>query len=283
MLRIGLNLWHRDARRVKEILEKAASIGINHVEISADYPFGVEELEAFEAMARECRERGFTISVHAPWHEISLASPIESLRVASVEVCRKVLRNAYRVEAIYVVLHVTSSQPACRGRLWEKCVEAGRRSVAELGEAAEELGVYLAIENVGDPCCGRIDQFSRVLEPPAYACIDVAHAYSYEENPSKAVSEVKMHEMLAKWVSAVGRDRVLAVHLHGVKARGRKLETHLEIEEGLLDPKAFAKEVSRSARFLVFEVFKKLDGSEWDVPSIARVVRELRSWILVYA
>ncbi|NPA96191.1 MAG: TIM barrel protein [Crenarchaeota archaeon] len=283
MIRLGINLWHRDLRRLEKLLEEAQTLGINHAEISADFPFGVTELESFEAMAKVCRERGFTLSIHAPWHEISLASPLEELRAASVEITKKVVRNAYRVEALYVVLHVTSSQPVCRGRLFERCVDAARRSVAELSKAAEELGLYLAVENVGDPCCGRVDQLSRIVEPPAYACIDVAHAYSFEEDPQRAVREVKMHDMLARWVSAIGRDRVLAIHLHGVRARGKKLETHLEIRGDMLDPKAFAKEVSRCARFLVFEVFKKLDGSESDISSIASIVRELRSWILVYA
>jgi len=283
MIRLGINLWHRDARKLGEILEKASAIGVNHAEISADYPFGVEEVESFLEMAKRCRERSFTISVHAPWHELCLASPIEELRRASVEVAKRVIANAYRAEASYVVLHVTSSQPVCRGRFFDRCIEAARKSVSELARVAEDAGMYLAVENVGEPCCGRIDQLSRIVEPPAYACIDVAHAYSFEEDVQRAVREVKMHEMLARWVSAIGRDRVLVVHLHGVRVRGKKLETHLEIDMGMLDAKAFAREVARCAKYLVFEVFKSLDGSEFDVSSLGNVVRELRSWILVYA
>jgi len=283
MMRIGMNLWHRDAKRIATMLEEARQLGIDHAEISVDYPFGIDNLEPFLAMARECRERGFTISIHAPWHEINIASPLEPIRVGSVEVLKRVVDNAYRVEALYLVIHATSAQPVCRGRYVEKCIEAARRSISELASYAEDRGMYLAVENVGDPCCGRIDQFAQVVRPPAYACIDVAHAYTFEEDPQRALNEVKYPQMLSRWVSAVGGDRVLVVHLHGVRARGKRLETHLEIDLGVLDPKNFAKAVAKSAKYLVFEVFRRSDGSEANLATLAEVLNELRSWILVYA
>ncbi len=283
MIRIGLNLWYRDAKRVSRVLEEATQIGMDHAEISVDYPFGIEDTEPFLEMARECRERGFTISVHAPWHEINLASPLDPVRRGGLEIVKRVIDGAYRVEALYVVLHVTSSQPVCRGRYAHRRIEAARRSMEELGRYAEERGLYLAVENVGDPCCGRMDQFSRIVEPPVYACIDVAHAYTFEEDPQRAISEVRYPAMLSRWISAVGSDRVLAVHLHGVRARGKRVETHLEVDEDMLDPKNFAKVVARNAKFLVLEVFRSSDGSEATPSTLAKVLSNLRSWILVYA
>jgi len=285
--RIGINLWHRDAKNTATILTKAVEVGFNHAEVSIDYPFGIEDVEPFKTMCKHVKEYGMTLSVHAPWQEINLASPLREVREASIRIIERALRLAYQVESIYVVLHVTSAQPICKSSAYRhRCISSAVEALNRLATIADELGLLLAVENVGDPCCGRIDQFSPIIaESRTYACIDIAHALLHENNARNLIKDRTSYaNVLSSWIDSVGRERVLAIHVHTVVDRNGKLDPHNIPDENLLDIKALSKVIAKSGvKYIVFEAFKNLDGKPVDVTELAQPVSKLKSWLRVYA
>jgi len=285
--KLGINLWYKDAKNISVILAKAVELGFNHAEISVDYPFGIEDDKPFKDMCRHVREHGLTLSIHAPWHEINLASPLPEVREASIKVIERVLRLAYQAESIYVVLHVTSAQPICKSQAHRhRCISSAIEAVNKLSTVAEQLGLFLAIENVGDPCCGRIDQYSPIVsESRAYACIDIAHALLHESNPRELIKDSSSYAtILSNWIESVGRDKVLATHVHSVVERNGRLDPHNIPDESLLDLKALSKVIARSGvKYVIFEAFKNLQGKPLDVLELAKPLNKLRSWLRVYA
>ncbi len=289
MLRIGFNLWYRDSPKVREVVAKAVAIGMNHGEISIDYPFGMVEVEPFEEMAKIVRENGMTVSVHAPWQELNIASPIEEIRRASVEVLKRVLKEAYRVEALHVVVHVTSEQACCRRKPYvDRCIDAATRSLEELVRFAEDLGLTIMVENVSNaPCCGRIDQISEIISRVngVYLCLDVAHAITSDKQRCDSLENVDYADVVSEWSSAVGVERIAELHVHGVKRIGRKIEVHLDLDGVKMDIKRILKTLGRNLRFVVFEVFRSSAGSResFDIEKLVSYVREFRSWATAYS
>ncbi len=288
MLRLGFNLWFRDLSRLRELLAKAVEIGIEHAELSVDYPFGIVDLEPFRSMAKSVREHGLSISVHAPWQEIHLASPLDEIRDAAIRVIRKVIDEAYRAEARYVVVHVTSEQSVCRAkrRVSENpCARAAIASLTELAKYAEDRGLYLVVENTGGNCCGRLEFFSYIVgESPALACIDIAHAIASDRQLSKNPEEVEYADLLREWASAMGFEKVFALHMHGIRRNSSgKIEEHVDLSSNRVDIKKIMKTVGKYLRFVVFEIFKTCNGRDFDIVELRPLVKEFKSWAAVYA
>ncbi|HIP57471.1 MAG TPA: hypothetical protein EYH02_05335 [Ignisphaera aggregans] len=288
MIRIGFNLWFRDLPKLRERLVKAVEIGLEHAELSIDYPFGIVELEPFYTMAKSVREFGLSISVHAPWQEIHLASPLSEVREASLKIIQRVVDEAYRIEAQYLVLHVTSEQSICKAKrrpLENPCVKAAINSLSELAKYAEDRGLYIAVENAGDVCCGRIDLYSYIVsEAPILACIDIAHAIASDRQLLKRVQEVDYADVLREWVSAIGLEKLYALHLHGIRVDSSgRVEEHVDLSQNRVDVKRIVQLTSRYLKFIVFEIFRSASGREFDIVELAQLVKEFKSWAIAYA
>ena len=286
MVRIGMNLWFKDMGRLRDLLPRAHAAGMEFVEISLDYPFGIAELEPLKNMVMRVAERGLKIAFHAPWQEIHLASPLEPIRHASVEVMKRTLELAQRFEALYVVVHVTSCQAHCKklSASNNPCVEAGVRSLAELRDYAEKLGVELYPENTGGACCGKIDQFSSVVTRSGlYACLDVAHAVtSNPELVKRLPQRIELAEVVDEWSAALD-NRVALLHLHGVRRRSNgSIESHTDFEQCTLDIKRIVRRLRGSLRFVLFEIFRHSSGNPFDPLRVTHLVKEFRSWVAAY-
>ena len=83
-IRIGLPVWPH-TERLEKSLAAAWAAGASYVEVSLDYPwiYGLRNEEA-KALRRAVREWGFEVGIHAPWRDVSLASPIKEVWEASL-------------------------------------------------------------------------------------------------------------------------------------------------------------------------------------------------------
>ena len=286
MLKLGINLWFKNSNNISELLAKAKAIGLDHVEISLDYPFGVYDKEPFYRMARISRDFGFTLSIHAPWQEIHLASPLDEIRRAALEITKKAIIESYRVEAHYLVIHVTSEQGICKVKPLREnpCIKAAINSLEEILSYAEDHGIYIAIENVGYPCCGRIDFYSHIVsETSALACLDIAHAIAMDKELSKKPEEVEYADVVREWSNAIGIEKVFSLHVHGIRKNSNgKIDEHVDLDSNHIDVKKIVKFLGRNLRYVVFEIFKRSDGSDFDIIELKPIIREFRSWAAAY-
>lgn len=286
MLRVGINLWFKDRPRIRELLSRARAAGFSYVELSMDYPFGVVDREPFEEMLRIARDEGFEVAVHAPWQEVNIASPLEPVRRGSVEVVKAAIEEASRLGALYVVTHVTSCQAVCKKEppSTNPCVAAAIRSLRELLSYAERLGVELYPENTGGACCGKIDQFSTVVEEAgALACLDAAHALTSDSQLVKRLPQpVELAEVVDEWSSALN-NRVALLHIHGVRRRSDgHVESHTDFDQCTVDVKRIVRRLGGSLRYVLFEIFRHSNGTPFDPLRVAHLAKDFRSWSMVY-
>lgn len=173
------------------------------------------------------------LSVHPPAWGINIASYTKPIRDMSIDVYRKTIETASRLDATYVVLHVGFRGVDCFSRA--ECMTLAEEGIRSLASYARGMGVGLAVENVGwfgSEICDQEEFTALVHRSPdgVGALLDVGHA------------------LLTAWdIPAAVRDlgpRMIAMHLHDNDGTA---DQHLPIGKGKIDWKALITELPKTA------------------------------------
>ncbi len=165
-------------------------------------------------------EHGITVeSVHAPFPEGDrLFSLDERERLESIRQCIIAMDAATELDGRIVVIHLIQPYDIPRGTRRDQMIEAGRRSVAHLVDAALERGVKLALEN------GQRRDYDEVLER-LLAEFRAAHVgFCYDSGHENV--QGTCFDMLEKFAN-----RLFTVHLHDNEGS----DTHTLPYEGTID------------------------------------------------
>ncbi len=283
MIRIGFSAWLRDLEKLKDLLSEAANIGLNHVELSIDYPFGFEKPELVVEVCRAVIDMGFTLSIHAPWREIYLASPIPEIRHASINVVKKFIELAGKANVNYVVLHIASDQPYCKTSVPNPCILAAIESLNILIECAENYGTYILVENTSNtPCCGTFNQISYILsQTRAFLCLDIAHAITSDPHYLEMLDRLDYADVVSEWCGSLGAEKIIALHIHGIQ-KDNGIKVHLDLESIKIDVKKIVKKLHQNLKYVVFEIYRKRDGSKIRLSDLEPYVKSFSSWAVAY-
>ena len=127
-------------------IDKAKDEGFSHMELaSTSLPTDPADADRVVAYARE---KGFTLSIHAPYGKTNITSPDPEVRAWSVERVADAIRFAARHSIDLVALHPgrfggVEGEPAA-----EENLALMTETLRELGEIAREGGVRIALENM---------------------------------------------------------------------------------------------------------------------------------------
>ena len=180
------------------------------------------------------------VTLHAPFHDVDLASPDTDERNGAVQESLQALRVALRLRAEVMTLHTRSKEKTYHWGL--ENATAFQHSLSELLPVATELKIRLAIENCYDFTADPENLVRLLGAFPAHlvgACLDTGHAHL----GGRTV-------MLARLLAP----RIFVVHLHDNAALGK--DEHLIPGQGTI-PWAELTEVLRAGIFagrLVVEV-----------------------------
>lgn len=280
MLKVGASLWIGNLRELSSYISKVKSSDFDYVEISFDYPLGIEDKETVNKIIDELSTMNLLHAVHAPWADIALASPIDSVRRASLECIRNVIDFASRIDSEYVVVHISSSQKVCSEYTDKNpCLKAAILSTKELEILANEYGVPVAIENVPDKCCGSLYQIGRIIDNISRIdiCLDLGHAAYVKLKEGDSFSDLA--DIAKEWFPIVN-NKVLVLHIHGVVKRGSYVEDHVELSEVRVNFKEILKTYRSSLRYVTLEVFKSCKSKSLDILNLSDYVKKIKSWAL---
>ncbi len=119
------------------------------------------------------------VQVHAPLNDINIASINPEIRKASVKEIKKSMRLASMIGAEIVTVHPGLYSPL--SVYWDGAIEQSKKSLKELIEYADELGVILALENLPEmwlTMCSTVEETRNFLkELDIEFCLDIGHAY----------------------------------------------------------------------------------------------------------
>ncbi len=233
----GISSFCLNERPLSEALERLADL-TDCVEVMDEGSHRLHDTELLESF-------DFDYSIHAPSRGVNLASLLEPIRRASVEVTIACFSLAARVDAGVVVHPGYFAWPLERA-------EAERQfhlSLVELKESALDLSIPFYVENMGDWehfLLKTPDELS-LLDGAGFA-LDVGHAHQ--------------NHALAGFLDA----RIDHFHLHD---NDGKADSHSPVGEGTIDFSAVMKAVRRNGTRPIIEVgtfegvissLKALDG-----------------------
>lgn len=210
-MRLGASMDVRFGATVEEFVQYLVNLGLNHVELTAEYLQGHPSAPAAEAVGEITKAHDVSVTYHAPFRDWNLGSFNDDSAQAGVKQVKRTLDAAATAGAGAVVVH-GGSVPR-RYPDWIR--EEGRRNAIEslrmCAEHAAEVGVPLCLENqpfddrrerhtVGPDALAETLDAVGVGPDALKITLDVGHA-SVNENDWQA------------YVDRFG-DRITVCHLH---------------------------------------------------------------------
>jgi len=272
----GWAAWKGHLEKWKELIEETKVAGFDYVELSLDYPL-LYEKEKLIGAVKALKDVGLGLTFHAPWRGVELATPWEEIREASVRLVKKAIDLAAELGADYVVYHVTTPEkltPDVRDSVFE----AGKKSVEEVSEYAEKVGVIAAVENVGS--LGQPDYFGALRdETRANFCFDFAHAVtSFMQRHKLKLEDVDVDEVIELWKNAIG-GRTVCAHIHGIEGSRRE---HRPLVYPITKRAAAKAYVLTGADYVTFEIYYIKKNKEASPKFVGKEMNEVKSWEKVY-
>ena len=276
--KIGLPVWPH-TENLEKSLAAAWAAGASYVEVSLDYPwlYGLRNEEA-KALRKAVREWGFEVGIHAPWRDVSLASPIREVWEASLGILVGPVKDvAEALEAKYLNLHVSTGEyldsPSVKGVALQAALKALR---IVLGDYSS-IDVKVTVENTPQKGVGDPSFLGMLLDnaPGAYLCLDVAHAYAYYARGG----EVSTQDALAHWFDSF-KDRVKVLHIHDAKRCGpRCFLEHIPPGSGELDWIWLSQKIRGvDADYVLLEVYRDAEGRRAS-GNLKEHVERVRGWL----
>lgn len=283
MVLIGYPVWYGD-KNIEQVLASIARAGFSYIELSLDYPWPFKHLDKLETIVKLAQEYSLKIGIHGPWRDIALASPLESIRRASVEVYRSLMERVASLDPLYLNVHLATSQVVDIDRDLEKeAVDSAIRSVEELYGIARDHGVDLVIENDPGKCCSLPDHLAPIKEnvEKVFFCFDVGHAviaYHRKLRRNHESSRVDYLELARQWVT-IFKDKLILLHLHDYKYKNGHIEDHLPPGSHNVNIKNLLKTLrDANIRYILLEVFYEEGGKHASPEKLVDIVRDVRTW-----
>lgn len=283
MVMVGYPVWYGD-KNLEQTITQVFRAGFNYIELSLDYPWPYRDADKLRLIRRLANDYSLRLGIHGPWRDIALASPIESIRRASVEVYRKVIDTAVELEASYLNIHLATAQAVDVDKGIENdAIRAAIKSTEELCDLACEHALYLIIENDPGKCCSLLEQLAPIAEKvdKAKFCFDVGHAiiaYTRKARRNKGQEQINYLELASQWATAF-RDRLILLHLHDYKTKNNHVEDHLPPGTANVNVKKLLKTLRRTGiYYILLEVFYEEGGKHATPDKLSNTVREVRTW-----
>ena len=157
------------------------NIGTSYIEIVDD---GAHELTSkrIKTLKETAKSYNLTYSLHAPFADVNIASPIKSLLNASIKRVKQSIEHANDLGAKLLVFHpgaLTGISQFYPGAQWKQNIA----SIQEIYATAEDYGVNVAIENLPGKywfLMNSPEQFSKFYREtnlPLGIVMDLGHAH----------------------------------------------------------------------------------------------------------
>lgn len=223
----ALSSWLVEKVPTDDAIRLLAEAGFGRVELSADRAPIVMAWEAEpQRVCTALAKAGITVpSVHSPELGRFLDVPDEQERLASIRDNIRYFRLMAACGIPQIIIHPISGRAGNDDEAWAAVPDRSRESLRALADAAGDLGVQLAVENLGGggrPGSTMQSILSMIdgLGDHVGLCMDIGH------------SQQAHLDLLFELRTALDSGKLLTLHLHDVDPAGRD---HYIPGEGCID------------------------------------------------
>lgn len=205
--------------------------------INLELGFGSQELDRvprseFLSMARQLKERGCGITMHAPFWDLCTGSTDRLVR----QVSRLRLQQFFDLVDVFDPVHVvchTGFDPRHHGHDLSSWVARSLEVWEPLVLQAERQKTPLLLENVWEHGPElHMELFERIDSPCLGFCLDVGHQHSFSRTP------------ILSWVGTLA-NFLMELHIHDNDGGG---DAHLPVGQGTIDFVGLFQELNKGGR-----------------------------------
>ncbi len=275
------NFGRMDEKSIKEFISRLKDAHFDGLELSIDYPIYFKS-NVHELIADYLRHEGLYLGIHLPWRDIELASPIEEVRISSLNTIVKCMNSLSNVRPKYYVLHLTTEQDYC-GYMNRDCVNAAVKSLNIIVKNSTNLGIPTLIETTFERCCSNEETLPYVLsgiEESSYLniCLDPIHLISRRV---RMWGKPETIEELINALPPIMLERTEEIHVHNYRVLGYGITyAHLIPDEDILqDFIGVIKRLRNRVKVVTLEVYKDLSGKDIDISALKEIVVKLKNYL----
>ena len=261
MTKWGVTCFFEKREDFAKILEIVPHYPVQYLEIRGERPFFAPEdlTETGLAFFQEIIEKsGLSVTMHATFYDINLATINSYLKRATVTCYQKYLDLASEIGAEVLVLHAGQIHKDAASN--KKIQEIAERNLIEnlriLGDYAREREVTIGLENsppnphslmVWEPH-RHIELLEKTNHPAVKAVLDMAHAYLHGHDISHYFQMIEPY--------------LCELHIHNNDGKG---DQHRAISMGTIDYAGFFRENTVSVPVImeVHNIEEALQSLEW--------------------
>ncbi len=148
-MKVGLSMLFCLGRTFSYVLKRLENVEVENIEL-VDEGMHALNTRRVHALSKIIRDRGFQVTVHAPFVDINPASPATTLRRAAMKRLKRSIHVSSQIGVGLWVFH-PGLQTGISHFHPELDWDIQLKSVRELLDTSEQNGVKIAIENTPDP------------------------------------------------------------------------------------------------------------------------------------
>ena len=204
-------------------IDRFVDLGLNPeigLDANAFYQFSRSD---FDKIAKQLHRKALTITLHAPFHDLSAGSPDPDIRAITRRRFEQVLEIVPIFTPKAVVCHFGFDQ---KRHIYfrDKWIETSLEMWSWLGEQLQDSGSRLMIENVYESSPDDLRTvFERLQNQNVGFCLDTGHQAAFSQTP------------LDRWLDSLA-PYLGQAHLHDNQGR---MDEHLALGQGSIDFETF--------------------------------------------
>jgi sugar phosphate isomerase/epimerase len=248
-VKVGVSMLYCLGESYNRMIHRLSTMGTKYIEILDDGTHDLNKVR-INQLKEAKKSLGLTYSLHAPFADINIASPVKPMLDASIKRLKKSLKNANDIDAKMWVFH--PGQRTGIGQFYPNAdFKQMCESIRELYTEAEEYGLNIALENLPAKywfLMSTPQEFQRLYKEtnlPIGITLDLGHA--------------NLEGQVEPFVNQLA-DKI--VHVHASNNDGSD-DQHNGVDEGNIDYNWFANELKKIGydKAVVVESMRKVPES----------------------
>jgi sugar phosphate isomerase/epimerase len=247
--KVGVSMLYCLGEPFSRMVKRLGALETKYIEVLDD---GTHDLNAarIAQLRKAAKSYGLTYSLHAPFADINIASPIKPLLNASMKRLLQSLKNANDIDAKMWVFH--PGQRTGIGQFYPDAdFQVMCESIQQLYAEAEDYGINIALENLPHKywfLMSTPQEFQRLYKEtglPIGITLDLGHAH--------------LEGQIQPFVNQLA-DKI--VHIHASNNDGSD-DQHNGVEDGTIDYDSFAESLKKIGydKTVVVESMRKVPES----------------------
>jgi sugar phosphate isomerase/epimerase len=223
-MRVGISTLFCIGERFSDVVERLRTIDVEHLEVVDEWPHEFNDFRV-NLIRRIVEERGLSLSIHAPFADVNIASTSPTMRNTALRRLKKSMKLSAKLNPTIWVFHSGVRSPI-GSMLPNMDWKFNLNSIRELLHEARKYDLKIAIENFPESSTllvREVEDFEKLYEDLGVDALDLGIAFD--------VGHANIGGYIDKFMEKF-KEKIIHVHVHD---NDGKVDSHLGIGFGSIN------------------------------------------------